>query len=76
MENSYFDFIEQIPDNALNTCGKEEKEYDPFCDATTEKIGNTIYHVSVTCAGTEPILEIIKRFLFDDPLPQKEEDCA
>ena len=30
MENSYFDFIEQIPENALDTCGKEEKEYDPF----------------------------------------------
>ena len=76
MLNSYFDYIERVPDDALETYGKEEKEYNPFSDTTHEKIANTSYIISVSCSGTEPILGKIKRLLFDAPLPEKEEDCA
>ena len=57
MTNDYFDYIEPIPIDALDTCGKEEKEYNPFCDNSSEKIGNTNYIISVFCEGTEAMLE-------------------
>ncbi len=73
MANDYFDYIEPIPIDALATCGKEDKEYNPFCDNSSEKIGNTNYIISVSCEGTEAILEKIKRLLFDDSGTEKEE---
>ncbi len=54
---------------------EENNEYNPFSDTTTKGIGNTIYKITVSCQGKEPILDKLRRILFDDPLsaqPQKE----
>ncbi|MDO5326065.1 MAG: hypothetical protein Q4G00_04995 [Clostridia bacterium] len=48
-----------------------QREYNPFSASVKKKIGNTIYTVNVSCQGKEPILDKIKRLLWDDSLSSK-----
>ena len=49
----------------------EAHEYNPFSDPTSAKIGSTLYKIKVSCQGKEPILEKIRRILFDDSLSDR-----
>lgn len=46
-----------------------QHEYNPFCSTTKKEIGNTLYKISFSCQGNEPILEKMKRLLFNDSFP-------
>ena len=69
-----FDMTEKpVFDDPYDLLGWNElHEYNPFTDDEKTTIGNTTYTINVSCNGTEPILEKIKRLLFDDPLSRKE----
>ena len=74
--NSY-DYIDYAMEDIKNhkSLSPCVDEYNPFSDPTKKEIDKTIYKVTVSCQGKEPILDKLKRILFDDPLsfrPQKE----
>ena len=57
----------------MNDWSVGEKFWNLSCDNSSEKIGNTNYIISVSCDGTEAILEKIKHLLFDDSATEKED---